>query len=776
MKHLHHSIALSIMIISIMVWFAPVPLRAASEEDAEAIYVRGEEYAAIGWHSEAIAAWQTVLDDYSDQKRVCANAKLGIGRAREAMGQIEAARQQFDELTQSYPDFRRQNAEALIEIGAILEGKREFNNAITTYRSVITNYSGMGAQCARAKLHIADCLAAMGQVDQVLVELQGLLRDHAPEREQCAQALMRIGQIQSERNQSQQATAQFEKVRADYPDMELWCAEALLWLAATQARATQNDAALATYAKLLNDYPTHKPQCVKAAVGRAALYEQMSKPAEAVREYASVLKSYPSFRRQADTAKSRIDSLLSTTSLPPPELAEVQQTVAHYVEIRDSVAMGDTEQDLAEKSGVAPDYVALRSDRVTALMRKGQAFRGLQQYDSAIAEFQKILANYDDTQEWRAEARLQMGKTEWKAGTLSKALGTLATLIANEGSATSQCADATLFRGRIFEQLGENENAAGEYRNVISKYSDKKGRFSEARYRLGCLLGKMGNRSEALAEFERLYTDGTCLSSFAVQAVEASAQMLVSDRDYSAAVAAADGALTQYPSPGRTRGRLLFIKGMIQCDARRYTDAATTLREAVAQPPQDRTALHQAQMLLAQAYLERHENQAEARVLLQSMLSDEGWTREEKARISEYIGFCYRKNSPEAEESFTTTINDYAGTASAADCYFHRSLCRSARQAYIEAAADIEMIKVPYLQHYALGDYYAAQGKKAEAASEYEQVYPNLPASFRGSYFEPYAAYVRLVELYRELGDEGRASAASEKMSQILTDHVAAAP
>ncbi|MDO8588498.1 MAG: tetratricopeptide repeat protein [Armatimonadota bacterium] len=762
----------ALLAASLLFLFPPIGVCATQEADAEAQYANGADLEALAQYTEAIGAWQTVLAHFSDQKRVCANAKLAIGRAYRALGQIEDAERQFTDLIASYPDFHRQGAEALLELGRILEDKREFPQAIAKYRSVISAHSDMKAQCAKARLRIAACLSASANEDQALEELSAVPRDYPEQRTESAEARIRIGQTLSDKGQADQAIAQFQSAVADCGDMKLWAAEALLGLASAQEKAGVSDDALASRGKVLSDHQDIRPACLKALLARGRIREQTNKAADAISEYQTVLQDYPGFQRQADGAKARIQSLLASADLSADDSTRVQQAITQYDQIRQSAAMDAAEQDLAEGSGVAPDYARTRTDRVNSLTRKGQALRGKGQHEQAITVFRKLLTDYDDTDTWHAQAQIEIGKTHRKAGSLSEALTTLASVSADNPSAVSECADATLLRGQIYEEMGADEDAITEYRNVLKNYSDKKGRSGLARYRVGLLLKKKGKDDDALAEFAQLYTDTTNLPEYVFPALEAAIQTLEPKKKFREAIAAADSAIAGYPEPGRYRARALQLKSMVQCDARRYSDAAATLRNSISQHANDPGARGRARMLLVQSLLMDRKRQ-DALGVLNEMTAMDGWSREELAFIKEYTSFCYKFSDPARSETvLSEIIENYSDTAVAPDAYFHRAVLRANRGAYEEAISDIQMVNAAHLRHFAMANLCFVQGKYANAAPDYEQVLTSLPADYKGSYCEIVEAAGKLVDCYQKLGENDKSTAAFKRLIELEIERV----
>jgi len=765
----------AVILIGLVIW--PIGARATEEVDAQAQYMKADELEAVGQYADAITEWQRVFANYSDQPRVCANAKLAIGRAKLALGQTDNAEVLFRDLMATYPRFHRQSAEALLELGRIHEGRNLSAPALADYRAVIRDYSGMTGQCAEAKLRIGARLVASGDTANGLRELSFVIEDYPTVREYCAEASLRIGGVLYGKNRTDEAIAQFQKVLADYGDLQMWNAEALLRLGASQQKAGTSDDAHASYDKILKDYPDFRPQCVKATVGKALVYESAGEPAAAITQYLKILKLYPGFQDQADSAKERVQALQPTANLSADAQEKVRSAFAYYEQVRTEKAMDSAAQDLAEMAGVAPDYPNLREKRVEQIMRNGRALAVHGQYEQAKAQFGKILAQYDDTVVWCAEATVEIGKTERKAEHLGEALTVFAKVVTDYPSASSECADATLYRGEVYEQLGDNETAVKEYRDVAKNYADNKGRAGQAQYQSGCLLNKTGDKEEALAEFEKLYSDPSSLPEYAADGLEAAVRILLGQKKHKDAVAAADTVIALHASRPRSRHDLrpLLLKASVQFDARRYGDSDATTRTIISEHADVSLVSGPARILQVQSLLmDRKPDQALP--LLTAMPSAETWSQADLALIAQYTAFCYKlTDSAKAEELLSAVISNYGDTWAGKDSYFHRAVLRANRGAYAEAAADIQATIAPHLKHYASAHLLQAQGKYAEAAAEYAQVMPSLPAGYNGSWCEPVEAQEHLAMCYRKMGDDPRADAAFKKFMELHKEHMAPA-
>jgi TolA-binding protein len=543
-----------------------LPLAGActTREDADIACRTAGSQAVIGENAAAVAAWQKILTDFGDQPGVCANAHLAIGRAYVSLGQTSSAEQEFNSLIAAYPGYR-QSADATLELGKILESGKKYTEALALYPNILRDFSGMTSQCAEAKLHMAACHATFGDSDKQLQDLLELIRDYPQEYEKCSEARIRIGLIGISRGQLSDAIAQFQYVVSDY-ELDLWRAEALLWLGSTQQQAGLSTEALASYGTVICRYQASRPQRLKAMVARAGILEQQGRLAEALAQNGDIIWTYPSFRRQADAAKVRMMDLLTSSDIPDDKASEAREAIAHYDEVRDLSVLDSSYQDLTEKSGVDPAYPRLRTDCIQSIVNAGCAFRALGRYTEAEEQFQRFLKDYDDTELLRAQAKLELGKTQWKAGRTSDALATLAGLINKLPKADAECEEAFFARGQIYEQLKQYDAAVLEYRSVRANYPDS--------------------------------------ITMCFKATDACANLLLSKGDYNDALAEIDSVISRYSPQGQYYVPLTLEKGQILFGAKRYDECVAALQQLLVVRPEVNALGREARMLLVQALLE----------------------------------------------------------------------------------------------------------------------------------------------------------------------------
>jgi tetratricopeptide (TPR) repeat protein len=671
----------------------PLPGFSATGDSAADLGAKASAFESLSRHSEAIAAWQQVLSGYSSQYYDCAPAMLGLGKAYAAMGDSKNATQQFSNLLAAYSvGFRQESAQALLGLGGIAEGQGKHDQALSHYVRLLNEYPDMAWQCAEAKLRTAACYQSLRQQDKQTEALTSLLKDYPGEHDRCAQARMTIAQMQLKQGKGKDAESQLLKVVTDYPGLVLWRAEALLQLGAIRSKAGQLDSALGAYGRLLSECKYASPQRMRALMARGAVFEKMGKREQALGAYAAA--------RQLST-----------------------------------VALGKESQELYEKSGVGFDYPRLRTERMQAIMQEGRAYRYLGEYPRAEEQFEKAAGEYGDTEEWRAQAYLEIADTQRQAGLAQNALVIYKDIIKSNPSMISVCALATLGKGQAYEQLKQQDAAIEEYRIVRTKYA-------AMREQCGAAVG-------------------------------ASVYILLSQKRYGAAIAEADSFAVECASDSRWNCNALGWKGAAEMVARRYNDAALTLQQLIGKYPDRKDAVREASILLVQALITA-KRPNEALPVLQEMLPDNYWTQTRKASIAGWIGLCYMlQGRDDAEAQLSKVITDHPNTQAADESCVHRALLRCERQAFDEALVDISTIKSAHLRHYAFGDYYRAQGRLAEAALHYEQVLPSLPPGYYGTYEQPYEALACLESIYRTLGNETAASAASAKKQEIYSEHIA---
>ena len=85
------------------------------------------------------------------------------------------------------------------------------------------------------------------------------------------------------------------------------------------------------------------------------------------------------------------------------------------------------------------------------------------------AELSGRLASAGNSAEYEVKGKLGLGWSQFKAGKLSEAAATFDGVLKKNPPATI-AAEAALVRGRILEQLGQNEPALAMYDLLIDKY------------------------------------------------------------------------------------------------------------------------------------------------------------------------------------------------------------------------------------------------------------------------------------------------------------------
>lgn len=630
------------------------------------------------------------------------------------------------------------------------------------------------AEALRAK---AAALDATSQPSEAIAAWQSALDTRGNEGRDRAKAMVGIGRSYLALGQTDKAEQHLNGVLASYPDLQKECSQALLELGKISEGKQRYDEALSKYAELLERSSYTGQLCSDAKLRRAACYGALGKKPERLEELSGILKDYPDQPDRVAEARIRIAEI---------ELAK-GNTIRASVELRQVLKdcrdldlwrteallwLAATERQNARLSGaltlyggVIKDYRASRAQRLRAIVQRASILEQTGQRIRAVGEYCAILSGYSDfraqadSAKERVIALLSAGKTPVvtaryvqrilarydKLGGAAALDGDYQELAAKSGIDTAYArlvtekAESLLNAGKGFQELGQPRQALGQYCNVRKIYPEAREQCFEA--------------------------------------ATARAQLLLSQKDYRAAVAELDDFATRSVFHGYWHARALNAKALLQYNARHYKDCAGTLRELPKRHSSWRTFRSDTdvKMLLAKALVEAGAGR-EAVATFQTMLAEPRWTRPDRALMYKYMGLASLADPAQSEKWFTQGISDFSDVPATADCYFYRAILRSKRRALAEALNDILLVGLPCRRHYALGEYYEAQGKKKEAASEFSAALPGLSAEFGTSYSQAYAAYDRLARFFEGLGDKEKATAAAANKQEIYRDHLAALP
>jgi tetratricopeptide (TPR) repeat protein len=641
-----------------------------------------------------------------------------------------------------------ETADSLCSQANALEAVSRHSDAIAVWERVLADYGNRRVDCAAAMLGIGRAYAALGETENAERQFSALVNEYSSDSSnESSQALLALGLISERKQEYNQAIARYSELLTRYP-ATVSAIQARLRLAACYTAVGDRQKAKKELSSLLKDYPFQSEACAEATIRTALMTLARSHTDNAQVAEFQKKKSMSQFR-QILTKYGELDLWCAEALL---WLGSTQQQA------------GQTDDALASYGKVIAEYKTSRPQCLKAILGRGSIFEHSGKVAEALAEYAAILSHYPD---FRQQAD----------GAKERIMSLLSTAKVPEAIGISARQAVTSYNGvrgnavldAAYQELADKSGIDPAYARLLKERVDSMMETGQA-------LEYLGQRQEAIEQYQKVRLTYPELQEESFQAADCCARILLSQKGYGAAESELAGLARRYVSDGRWCARALTANALLQYNTRHFSDCAATLRQLLRKYPDQRSfdCVTDPKMMLARALIEAG-RQKEVLPILKSMVSEGHWTRSGKASIDEYMGLSLVGNPVEAERWFTRVITDFPDTPAGDASYCHRAILRCKRKAFESAMMDILMIHAKHLQHYALGHYFEAQGKKSAAAGEYEQVLPTISGS-NASYTEAYAACQRLSYLYADMGDAGKASAAVARRQDIFDDHIGPVP
>ncbi len=280
-------------------------------------------------------------------------------------GKIDAGIAAFRQLADVYPDDSRAPA-ALLSVGDLESKQGNRNKALDTYQRVAVSYPG-SREAPTAILRAGYTLTALGAVDDAISKISELV-DRYPASIDAADGQLRIGYLSIKKRRL--ATSLNDKTR---------------WITAAR------DA----FGKVLKDYSEQRETAAVAAVQYSGVLFEMA---------TSKLAPW-------DIVEPQLESVLH--DFPDAPVIVKARVLLMQAEARQT--SGDLKSALEKAAEVTREYSDCRTEAAWAQLLLGMIYRDSGDLNAAIAAFNKVFANYSDTDNFagnnvRAAALLAVGQ------------------------------------------------------------------------------------------------------------------------------------------------------------------------------------------------------------------------------------------------------------------------------------------------------------------------------------------------------------------------------
>jgi tetratricopeptide (TPR) repeat protein len=632
-----------------------------------------------------------------------------------------------------------------------------------------------GDAASETRSRAAD-LEAITQHQEALSTWSRVLLGSNSQSSDYVAALLATGRVYYALGDDISAEKQFRSLLASCAGFQSECSQAYMGLGKIAEEESKYSESLAYYSEVLQRSCYKGPLCSEAKLRRAACYAALGKGPEQLEELSGLLKDYPEQHDRVAEARTRIAQIELAKGSIDKALAELDQILEDCREldlwcVEAKLWQGAAQRQsgkipaaLATYGAVIKDFRAARAQRLKAIVSRASILEQTGQRVRAIGEYAAILLQYPEFQAQSDYARermvslLSQGRTPTTTVRFAKR-----TIAGYDKRASDDVLDGES------QELGRKSGADPAYARLVQE-------SAETMLKAGRGFRELGQFDEAVEKFRSLRREYPEARAECYEAAWDCARILASRNGYGAAIAEFDDLAAQNTSYTLWYARALNAKASLQFNSRRYRESAATFRRLLSLNPQWRTykARTDAKMLLARALLNDGRNQ-EALAEFHAMSSEPRWPRSDKGLICKYTGIT-SQSSVEAEKWFTKTITEFPDLQSTGECYLRRAVLRCGRRAFAQAIDDVLLIGPIAQRHFAMGEYYKAQGKKKEASAEFDQVVPGLPESFGGSCLQAYQTCDTLIQFFNGVGGKKNAAELVVKKKEIYRDHLAPLP
>ena len=528
-------------------YLAPVPSKPSVDrlenvfaDLARAIAARGETYAAMGRHEEALADFTRAVELDPGHAAILRDRGVALGSHAEAMPNSTAALDPDPPL----PGVNGSGGQADVATG------RGDDELAADYTQVI-NISLNDARAMDIDLNDAQAMSRRGQANRAMGRNEEALADFTRAIELDARLAMAMGG----RGQAHQATARHEETPADYTHaigVDANLARAIAGRGETNAAMGRNEEALADFTRAIELDPAD----AWAIGSRGQAYQAMCRHEEALRDYTRAIGLNPNLawaiagRGETYQAMGRHEEALTdftrAIDLDPRDSwaiasrAQAYHAIDQHEEaLRDytraigldpnlawAIAgrgvtyrlMGRYEEALADFTRA----IDLDASHARAIAGRGETYRLMGRYEEALADFSRAV-RLDPVYAWaigsRAQAYLAMGRREDALADFSQAIDldpSLTWVIAGRGETYAAMSrhnealadftraidlnpgDAWAFgrRGQAYQAMGSHEEALAD----LSQAIDLNPQLAWAISSRAQVYEAMGHRDEAQAD------------------------------------------------------------------------------------------------------------------------------------------------------------------------------------------------------------------------------------------------------------------------------------
>ncbi|MFW6170007.1 MAG: tetratricopeptide repeat protein [Planctomycetota bacterium] len=436
---------------------------------AEALYLIGVSHFQLEDYEAAMKSFRdSVLTDA--RWRNADETLLYLARAQRRRDQLSDAIASLKDLLKTFPKSTLRD-QAYYRLGEIHYAANQYADAVTAYDKVLTEFkestyrpvARYGKGWSRMKA---------GQFEPAAADFTTFMEEH-PDHELNNDALLARGICYRQVKKYEESMADLAKY-LDQTEDSSQSADALYELGLSQSLAEQFEKAVETFSALLEQHPDYG-NADKVYYELAWAHKSLSNEKAAVEAFATLAQSHGD-SPLAMEARFHVGEKAYADE-------KYQQAVDAYQE-----AIDTNDSTLREK----------------ALYKLGWSHYQLEQYDEALARFEKLLASHDDS-ELAADAWFMKGECLFKSKDFEPALAAYENAMRQEASSPQIDVLRQLHAAQAAGQLKKWRESVEFLDPLISNHGDSY-YLAEAHFERGQAKLKLKEPAEAVEDF-RLAAD-----------------------------------------------------------------------------------------------------------------------------------------------------------------------------------------------------------------------------------------------------------------------------